>query len=85
MRNDELKKVCQAYLELALNKDGGKYGRLVLALLGAIIEKDPKLVYLETLMSDENEAGTLRKAQRNLAIAGGMPGDLYDVIQRVSK
>ena len=85
MRNDELKKVCEAYLALALQKDGGKYGRLVLSLLGVIIEKDPKLVYLETLMSDENETVTLARAQRNLAVAGGMPGDLYDVIQRVSK
>lgn len=84
MRRDELKKVCEAYLELALNKDGGKYGNLVLALLGVIIEKDPKLVYLETLMSDTNEAVTLQRAQRNLAIAGGMPVELYDVIQRVS-
>lgn len=84
MRNDELKKVCQAYLELALNKDGGKYGRLVLALLGVIIEKAPKLVYLETLMSDEDEAVTLRKAQRTVAIEGGMEPWLYDLVQRFS-
>lgn len=84
MRRDELKKVCEAYLELALRKDGGKYGRLVLALLGVIIEKAPKLVYLETLMSDENEAVTLRKAQRTVAIEGGMEPWLYDLVQRVS-
>lgn len=85
MGNYELKKACEAYLELALHKDGGKYGRLVLALLGVIIEKAPKLVYLETLMSDEDEAVTLRKAQRTVAIEGGMEPWLYDLVQRFSK
>lgn len=85
MRGYELKAVCEAYLAMALAKDGGKYGHLVLALLGVIIENDPKLVYLETLMSDVDEAVTLRKAQRTVAIEGGMEPWLYDLVQRFSK
>lgn len=84
MRNDELKKVCQAYTELATSKSNGRYANLVLKLLALIIEDSPKVTYLQTLVGDEDEAVTLRKAQRTVAIEGGMEPWLYDLVQRVS-
>lgn len=85
MRNDELKKVCHAYTELAVSKNNGRYANLVLKLLALIIEDSSKVTYLQTLVGDEGEAVALRKAQRTVAIEGGMEPWLYDLVQRFSK
>lgn len=84
MRSDELKKSCHAYTELAVSKNNGRYANLVLKLLALIIEDSPKVTYLQTLVGDEDEAVTLGKAQRTVAIEGGMEPWLYDLVQRFS-